>query len=688
MTNPAKIFNYSKGVEQKRKELFDMAEQLKKEFVGIDNVIDRTVKIMEPWMIIPDAQNRPTINCLWGMTGTGKTSLVRRIADLLNIPLIQIDLGEYSENKSFSIDFYEKYSDFSGKPCIILLDEIQNCSTVGRMGEDIERQSLRGLWSLLSDGKIIPDKRIHKDWCQEEIEERIHIFKKHNSGANVENKIANHDPVIDKEEIIKTIKKIYKKSSKAMKLEEVIINDDDDEDVYENDPWSISPYTVSYIIKMCKIDKNKMEILEMLDKDFLNTAHFLLEQLEKIEVQPQLNYQKSMIFIAGNLDEIYLMSKNANPDITCDELYERSKKITVPDIKASLIKRFKPEQVARLGNNHVIYRAFSEQNFRDIIKLDLIRIKNNILREYYIDIYFDKSVEDLIYKEGVFPTQGARPVLSTISNIVEGSIPSCFKEIISRYENNPLNAPIKIKMEMDSNKAIAIFTLNDSEHLNDEKLFLSIEDLRKPIYDDEHCIIAIHEAGHTICQIIATGELPLKVCAFSPNTRSKGYMERKDMSFFSKEDMLSQITVLLGGYAAEKIIFGDNKVTGGSHSDLAIASSEACSAIQEFGFGELPIVSQRMAVTEDLGILYGENIEKQIKEIISSCLKTAEQYISQHKKILLDISSELINSPSLSCDDIMKILDRNNFTLKTKDKITSIFENEMKKNNIDFKAKY
>lgn len=92
MNNTAKIFNYSNGVEKKRKELFDMSEKLKKEFVGIDNVIDRTVKIMEPWMIIPDAQNRPTIGCLWGMTGTGKTSMVRKIAEILDIPIIQIDL--------------------------------------------------------------------------------------------------------------------------------------------------------------------------------------------------------------------------------------------------------------------------------------------------------------------------------------------------------------------------------------------------------------------------------------------------------------------------------------------------------------------------------------------------------------------------------------------------------------------
>ena len=235
--------------------------------------------------------------------------------------------------------------------------------------------------------------------------------------------------------------------------------------------------------------------------------------------------------------------------------------------------------------------------------------------------------------------------------------------------------------------SVAIFKL-DNNCLNNEKLYLSIEDLRKPIYDDEHCIIAIHEAGHTLCQIIETGEMPIKVCAFSPNSRSKGYMERKDMSFFSKEDMLSQITIVLGGYAAEKIIFGDEKITGGSHSDISIASQEACSAVQEFGFGDLPVVSQRAAVQEDLGIVYSENIEKQIKEIINSCLKSAESYMSQNKKLLLDIASELINNVSLNSEDILKILNRNNFTLKEKHTRTEIFENEMKKNNIDFKPKY
>lgn len=680
--NVAKIFAYSQGVEQRRSELYSIGEQLKKEFVGIDSVIDRIIKLMEPWRIMPDAQNRPVIINLWGMTGTGKTSLVRRISELLQSKLVQVDLGEFVEARNFSIDFYDKYYDLSEKECIILLDEIQNCRTVDhRTGSEIDRPALRGLWSLLSDGKIIPDKRISKEYYQEEIEEAIEKYVK------------NNGVIPEKKNKIKIDDNINIKDLAVYDPSNVIETGDSPSD--EEDPkipWKISSWTVNSVVKLCspKLGYNKFQIADMLDQDFINTAYLLLRNLDGLDIQPQLNYKRSLIFIAGNLDEIYLMSKNANPDITPDFLHEKSKKITVPDVKNSLMKRFRPEQVARLGNSHVIYPAFSENNFRDIIKLDLKRIQKNTIEQYDVNMIFDQSVEDLIYKEGVFPSQGARPVLSTVSTLVEASIPSCLKEIITQYEKKPLRPYINIKMSLDYSDANAIFEMIDENNklLNSEKIFLSIETLRQPVYDDEHILTAVHEAGHTICQLIEFSELPVKVCAFSPNVNSEGYMEGKSKEYTTKEMIYSYITVSLGGWAAEKIIFGDDKLGTGSSHDIAVASEWASSMIQSYGFGELPIVIQRCSDNSDRGIEYSTETESQIKKIVEECLHKSENNITKNKKILLEITGELLNNPHLTSSDISQILKRNNFNLFEKEKITKIFEEELSKNNIEWKAKY
>jgi len=689
MSNIAKVFSYSKGVQEKREELLKINKQLKKEFVGIDHVIDMITKLMEPWRIMPEAQNRPIIINLWGMTGTGKTSLVRRVSELLKSKLIQVDLGEFSDNKNFSVDFYEKYYDLSEQECIILLDELQNCKTIGQLGGELDRSSLRGLWSLLSDGKIVPDKRISKEYYQEEIEDAIQSYLRHGGVVPQSKKMKLQEQT-----------KAYIKTNDVVvydpdnEVEEVEDEDDDLAAVDESQiiPWHISEWTIGNIIKACgkKIKYSKYEIQEKLNKDFLNTAKFLLEILDKLEIQPQLNYQKSIIFIAGNLDEVYLMSKSANPDITPDILHENSRKITVPDIKNSLMKKFRPGQVARLGNSHIIYYAFNEQNFRDIIQLDLKRIKRNISDQFDVNLTFDKSVENLIYNEGVFPTQGARPVLSTVSTLVEASIPSCLKELITQYDKNYLLAPINVRMMLDGKENIAIFEMIDENNrrLNHEKVFLSIETLRNPIYDDEHVLIAVHEAGHTICQLVEFNEIPTKICAFSPNVNSDGYMERKLKEYTTKEMVYSYITVALGGWAAEKIIFGENRMGNGAIGDISKASGEAAAAIQSWGFGDLPIVIQRNSREDNEGVEYDSNTNAQIRKIIEECLEKATNNIKKNKKLLFEISGELLNKPHLVPQDLKEILKKYNFKLHKKTKLTSIFEDEISKIGIEWKPQY
>jgi ATP-dependent Lon protease len=56
---------------------------LKKEFVGIDTVIDKVIDSISTWFIFPELQETPVIINLWGMTGVGKTALIIRLSYLL-----------------------------------------------------------------------------------------------------------------------------------------------------------------------------------------------------------------------------------------------------------------------------------------------------------------------------------------------------------------------------------------------------------------------------------------------------------------------------------------------------------------------------------------------------------------------------------------------------------------------------
>jgi polynucleotide 5'-kinase involved in rRNA processing len=69
---------------------------LKSEFVGLDAQIDQIINSISGWYMLPDAQSRPLIINLWGMTGTGKTTLVRRLVNLLEFDTSysEVDVGK------------------------------------------------------------------------------------------------------------------------------------------------------------------------------------------------------------------------------------------------------------------------------------------------------------------------------------------------------------------------------------------------------------------------------------------------------------------------------------------------------------------------------------------------------------------------------------------------------------------
>ena len=70
-------------MHQRQQNLQAIAAQLKTELIGIDDVIDRVIGAVRAWYVMPQLITRPVIVCLWGLTGTGKTQLTRRLAQLL-----------------------------------------------------------------------------------------------------------------------------------------------------------------------------------------------------------------------------------------------------------------------------------------------------------------------------------------------------------------------------------------------------------------------------------------------------------------------------------------------------------------------------------------------------------------------------------------------------------------------------
>src|SRR5688500_3072307 len=113
----------------KKQKLEQVKTALKQNFIGLDEVIDEVIGLMMPWYLFPEAQLRPMVINLWGLTGSGKTALVQAIVEMLDHKKLysHIDMGEFeSDSASWMKNILtDDLSFFHEKSGLICLDEFQ-----------------------------------------------------------------------------------------------------------------------------------------------------------------------------------------------------------------------------------------------------------------------------------------------------------------------------------------------------------------------------------------------------------------------------------------------------------------------------------------------------------------------------------------------------------------------------------
>lgn len=151
------IIEKRQQIEEERLLLQEVSVQLKKEFLGLDSIIDRVLENVSSWLHFPEIQDRPIIINLWGLTGTGKTSLVKRLIELLGFDHLYYNFDMAESNDKY-FDFQDKLDDIfdncNGKPFVIGLDEFQHARTINENGDEVDKSSIRDVWRLLDSGKL------------------------------------------------------------------------------------------------------------------------------------------------------------------------------------------------------------------------------------------------------------------------------------------------------------------------------------------------------------------------------------------------------------------------------------------------------------------------------------------------------------------------------------------------------
>jgi len=347
------------------------------------------------------------------------------------------------------------------------------------------------------------------------------------------------------------------------------------------------------------------------------------------------------------------MSSNFSADMDADEFHKQSLKITVPRIKKALQKRFRDEQIARLGNIHIIYPALSRNAYLKIIKNELIKYSDSILQLVGLNIVFDESVIDIIYSEGVYPTQGVRPIFTSIHYLLK----SKFSIFLSEILNKGLS-PDLMRFSAQNKSLTCIYIQKDKIlHKKQVEIKTPLENIRKSKHDDTQAITAVHESGHAILSAILLQTIPQVIYSVTSDVDNLGFIYSKlAWDYISRKELVPRVAMLLGGYVAEELVFGKEYLTTGASSDIEKATTFLSEMHKQSGMGKLPIKYTITDMQDNNSYHSNGPVEKDIKQTIEKALELARKTLTSEKQLLLVMSDYLCDNRMLKKAEIEKLI--------------------------------
>jgi hypothetical protein len=625
---------------QRNAHLEQVADQLKTEFVGLDAIIDRIINLMRSWYLVPEIQQRPQVINLWGMTGVGKTSLIDRLIELLDLEdrYKRINMGKKRHRNPVEDALSDTYEHFHEQPFVLALDEFQHARTLNQMGMPIEEDRSTLLWELLGSGSIKVDRLdfFSRNHFSEYITELTQLIR---LGMIVEDGL-----VVEGKQLFEEHGEIMYRSTRGY-IEE------------DKQPAFIEDGKIDDLMDILGEQYNdKFELKRhLMTLNGSQTIDFLQDALIQSYKPYRLDCSQAVIFVIGNIDELYQMHADQNPDHSADEFHKLSKKIDISHVKEVLQRYYRNEQLARLGNNHVIYPAFSEQNYKDIIAMELEQLSQHSLDHFNMPLTFSQAVHDLIYREGVYPSQGTRPVFSTIYQLVESKLG---RIICEPYLQELL--PDGIQIRLDEQQLVADYEREKKSVLQLQiPMELNLEQKRKPEADDFQALMAVHESGHAIAKIWLRGRIPDSVISQNLTGDPGGQtISFENDTFYTRKTMIEAAGMLLAGYTAERLIFGEEHVSSGSVSDIQHATNLLARLIRHGGMG-----TQRANMSnpgsEETGTVIDQHHElnDEVKMLLEKAERKAEQVLTEHEHDLMTLANYLSDHRRISKSEIIELLD-------------------------------
>ncbi|WP_081674044.1 ATP-dependent zinc metalloprotease FtsH [Butyrivibrio sp. VCD2006] len=273
---------------------------------------------------------------------------------------------------------------------------------------------------------------------------------------------------------------------------------------------------------------------------------------------------------------------------------------------------------------------------RIIVDKPDLKGREEILKVHSKDVKMDETVD-----------------LKGIALATSGAVGSDLANMINEAAINAVKAHREYVCQQDLMEAV-------------EQVLVGKEKKDRILSKEERKIVSYHEVGHALISAVQKNTEPVQKITIVPRTMGAlGYVMQvpEDEKYLeTKDEIIDDIIVSLGGRAAEEVIF--NTVTTGAENDIEKATSMARSMITMFGmsdkFGLMQLESIQNRYLDGNRVLNCSpqteyEVDEEVKKLLADCYDKAKQIIRDHIDTMDKIAQFLIEKETITGKEFMKI---------------------------------
>ncbi|MDA0165527.1 AAA family ATPase [Solirubrobacter ginsenosidimutans] len=200
-------------------------------------------------------------------------------------------------------------------------------------------------------------------------------------------------------------------------------------------------------------------------------------------------------------------------------------------------------------------------------------------------------------------------------------------------------------------------TLNQEDFNSSLERVVAGMQSRRRLTEHERRVIAFHESGHTLCSELLPGVDRTHKVSIVPRGTALGYMlhfPEEDRYLKTRTELLDQMTVLLGGRAAEQLVFG--AVTTGASDDLKQVAQISRAMIHEWAMGTSVAALQLAAEGGAVSDRTRELRDAEQQHLADEAMRRAVKLLTSHRAHLNELANALLRQEVLERDDIERIM--------------------------------